>query len=177
MKTTIFTAKYIPKGLIALFAIAAFSTAMPAFAGERPTSRASITPASMPHNLSDREARRWERNRYNNRRADRNRPHDERGYRNRNNRNGYYDRNQRRNPHARSRYSQKRIPHAWKKVRGRIINVGRGYNRGCFKVQRKGMYQGERAIVTVKYCENNYGKPVKQHGSKRLVRYLGYVGH
>ncbi len=166
MNTTYLPTKYLVSGMLAAIAIAAVTG--PASANERPSPNAKIVKASAPHGLSDREYRRWQRN---NRIS-----HDERrgryGYGNRWNRNNYYNRNWQPYPH--DRYYN-RIPHSWTKVRGKIIQVGRGYNQGCFRVKRKGNYQGERAIVTVKYCENRYGKPVKQHGSKRLVRYLGYT--
>jgi hypothetical protein len=65
-----------------------------------------------------------------------------------------------------------RVPASWRAVRGKIIRVGRGRYEGCFRVKRQGRYQQQKAIVTVRYCENHYGEPVKVRGSKRLIRYL-----
>lgn len=59
-------------------------------------------------------------------------------------------------------------------VRGKIVKWGRGPLQGCFKVKRTGRYQGDSAIVTVRYCLDNYGQARIDRGSKRLVRYLNY---
>jgi hypothetical protein len=59
-------------------------------------------------------------------------------------------------------------------VRGKIVKWGRGPLQGCFKVKRTGRYQGDSAIVTVRYCLDHYGQARIDRGSKRLVRYLNY---
>ncbi|VAV87646.1 hypothetical protein MNBD_ALPHA06-162 [hydrothermal vent metagenome] len=62
-------------------------------------------------------------------------------------------------------------PRSWRQVRGRIVAVGRGAYSDCFRVQRKGKYRREPAIVSVRYCENAYGDPVKMRGTTQLIRY------
>ncbi|PHS24036.1 MAG: hypothetical protein COA84_10035 [Robiginitomaculum sp.] len=59
-------------------------------------------------------------------------------------------------------------------VRGKIVNWGRGPLQGCFRVKRTGRFQRDSAIVTVRYCLDNYGQARLDRGSKRLVRYLNY---
>ena len=59
-------------------------------------------------------------------------------------------------------------------VRGKIIKWGRGPLAGCFRVKRTGRFQGDSAIVTVRYCQDGYGQARFVRGTKRLVRYLNY---
>ena len=73
---------------------------------------------------------------------------------------------------SRSSYGYgERVPPAWRAVRGRIVQIGRGRYAGCFRVQRKGRYQRDPAIITIRYCEDGYGQPRRMRGTKRLVRY------
>ncbi len=58
-------------------------------------------------------------------------------------------------------------------VRGKIVKWGRGPYSNCFRVKRTGRYQGESAIVTVRYCQDHYGQARIVRGSKYLVRYIG----
>ncbi len=59
-------------------------------------------------------------------------------------------------------------------VRGKIVKYGRGPLQGCFRVKRPGRFQGEKALVTVRYCLDNYGQAQVARGSKRLIKYLTY---
>ncbi|MDQ7017638.1 MAG: hypothetical protein Q9M33_00625 [Robiginitomaculum sp.] len=59
-------------------------------------------------------------------------------------------------------------------VRGKIIRWGHGPLEGCFRVKRTGRFQGDAAIVTVRYCLDGYGQARFVRGTKRLVRYLNY---
>ncbi|MBL1430704.1 MAG: hypothetical protein COA60_004205 [Robiginitomaculum sp.] len=155
--------------LIAIFAISTLGVAVPALADDRSSRNVKPPPVSSSYYdrggyrdnyRVDRDQRRWKRDRKNrNRYSDRrdNRRYDNRRWRN--------------DPHKGRYRSERRYPRSWYNIRGKIISTGRGRNDGCFRVKRSGKYNHSPAIVTVRYCENRYGKPVKVHSSKRLVRY------
>ncbi|MBL4617165.1 MAG: hypothetical protein JKY46_05675 [Robiginitomaculum sp.] len=153
------------KSIVAIFAISTLGVAAPALTDDR--SSRSIKPPPVSSSYYDRDGYRAE-------------PHDRRWKRDRKGRNRYSDRRDNRRydnrrwrgepHHSRNRY-ERRYPRSWYNIRGKIISAGRGRNEGCFRVKRAGKYNHSPAIVTVRYCENRYGKPVKIHSSKRLVRY------
>ncbi len=144
--------KLAKRGLVALLTFTALGLAAPAMAGQNNHGNHGKYKNTQNHSHSgnsyNRQHNRWH------------------------NRNDNRHRGWNRNNHRGSRYGQDyRVPRSWRQVRGTIVKVGRGAYSDCFRVKRKGRYQREPAIVTVRYCEDMYGQPQKQRGSKRLIRY------
>ena len=85
--------------------------------------------------------------------------------------NGYRSHNRYRNRRDSGRYAWLNRVNRYG-VRGRIVAWGRGSLQGCFRVKRSGRYYRSPAIVTVRYCQDGYGRPYAVRGSKRLVHYI-----
>ncbi|PHR58313.1 MAG: hypothetical protein COA47_10545 [Robiginitomaculum sp.] len=144
--------KLAKQGLVALLTFTALTLAAPAMAGHNNYANQGKYKNMQTQNYSGNSYNR-EHNRSHNRNDNRHR-----GWNRGNNRGSHYGHDY-------------RVPRSWRQVRGTIIKVGRGAYSNCFRVKRQGRYQGSPAIVTVRYCEDMYGQPKFQRGTKRLIRY------
>jgi hypothetical protein len=88
-----------------------------------------------------------------------------------------HDRNRRyngyRQRHRSPRYHNDRLRQVRYGDRGRNYSHYRSTSQ-CWRENRYGLYRNTPALISVRLCQDRYGRLLEQRGSTRLVHYVGH---